>query len=53
MNDTRKETPTDGKNAAIREEMRRLGDDVMKQLEPDERLNRALSDKHVREKEPD
>lgn len=53
MDDTRKGPPTDEKTAAIREAMRRLGDDVMKQLKPDERLNRALSDNHVGEKEPD
>ena len=53
MSDTRKGPPTVEKNVAIRKAMRRLGDDVMKQLEPDERLNRAIADKHVRGKEPD
>ena len=53
MSDTRKGPPKDEKKVAIREAMRRLGDDVMKQLVTDERLNRAIADKHVREKEPD
>lgn len=53
MSDTRKDEAASKKDAAIREAMRRLGDDVLSQLEPDDRLSRALSDSPVGEREPD
>lgn len=49
MSDTRK----DKRDSAIREAMRRLGDEMLGQLKPDDRLSRALSENNVGEKEPD
>jgi hypothetical protein len=53
MNDTRKDEVANKKHAATREAMRRLGDEILSQLEPDDRLSRALSENNVGEKEPD
>lgn len=53
MSDTRKDDAANRKDSAIREAMRRLGDDILSQLEPEDRLSRALSENHVGEKQPD
>lgn len=53
MSDTRKDDDASKKDAAIREAMRRLGDDILSQLEPDDRLSQKLSENYVGEKEPD
>ena len=53
MSDTRKDEAASNKDAAIREAMRLLGDDIIRRLEPDDRLSQALSEKYVGEKDPD
>lgn len=53
MSDTRKDEAASKKHSATREAMRRLGDAVLSQLEPEDQLSRALSENPVGEKEPD
>lgn len=53
MSETHQDEAASGKSPAIREAIRRLGDDILNQLEPDDRLSRAFSENHVGEKEPD
>jgi hypothetical protein len=53
MSDTRKDEAANKRDSAIREAMRRLGDEMLGQLKPDDRLSRALSENNVGKKEPD